>query len=113
MMKPRPCNKCGRFPKYCGATEQTTNGDYVVIYLQCSCGNATGSYRTVIEIIEAWNKEFGKPITNREWLESSSDEEFSKYIICRRGIDNPSCRDYVDCRECIGEWLKSEHRDVS
>ena len=61
--------------------------------------------------------EKGDPMTNREWLESLSDEEFAKYICyvncekyCAYYNNIDECR-HNSCKAGITEWLQEEHKE--
>lgn len=50
-------------------------------------------------------------MTNREWLNSLSDEEFLEnvYIFCcTLGI---RCEGGIKCKECSMNWLQKEHEE--
>ena len=53
-------------------------------------------------------------MTNREWLESLSDEELANNIYCL--INGPDllicCPKYDECNDCKLAWLQAEHKDV-
>lgn len=52
-------------------------------------------------------------MTNREWLESLSDEEFAKTMRdepCKHLWEKKRCCG-MDCNECTERWLQSEHKD--
>ena len=54
-------------------------------------------------------------MTNREWLESLSDEELAKNLVsCKYCIYRVSCREYPITRGCYRghyEWLQAEHKE--
>lgn len=61
-----------------------------------------------------------KPQTNRQWLESLSDEELARRIDILRGCDSciynedgksMFCNHTDDCREGIIKWLQAEHKE--
>lgn len=51
-------------------------------------------------------------MTNREWLENLSDEQWAKVIPCF-GLDNPfaNCPKNMDCIKCKIDWLNAEHKE--
>lgn len=52
-------------------------------------------------------------MTNREWLESLSDEELSNYLICKNCIVGDGGYDKCDTK-CIKNkilWLQAEHKE--
>lgn len=51
-------------------------------------------------------------ITNRQWLESLSDEQWAKMIPCFE-IGNPfaNCPKNIDCIKCKIDWLNAEHKE--
>ena len=53
-------------------------------------------------------------MTNREWLESLSDEELLNriYISCLTINDHPDCPRELSCRGCQLKWLNAEHKEV-
>ena len=60
-----------------------------------------------------------KPITNREWLESLSDEEFIDkvfYMFVTSGtcdkVSDTDCDAFGDCQKCRLTWLQQEHREL-
>lgn len=57
-------------------------------------------------------------MTNREWLESLSDEELAKELdkdckhFCKRFEAKTKCyKSYEDCVKGHLEWLQAEHKD--
>ena len=66
-------------------------------------------------------------MTNREWLMSLSDEDFSSNLLCIivnnemcsycENGDTEQCRSFSDstddCDRAFAKWLKAEHREVS
>ena len=51
-------------------------------------------------------------MTNREWLESLSDEELAKMIVCH-DYDRDSYDCPYDCINCKLAWLQAEHKDAN
>lgn len=59
-----------------------------------------------------------KPLTNRQWLESLSDDEFIDKLfymfvtsgICEHVPDN-ECNEDSDCQKCRLAWLQAEHNE--
>lgn len=54
-------------------------------------------------------------MTNREWLESLSDEEFSKEVLegaeCTMCVKGSYCfEDHPSCLENHIKWLQAEHK---
>lgn len=51
-------------------------------------------------------------MTNREWLESLSDEELLKiiYIYCV-AMKGGECPGGLSCKECQLKWLQAEHKE--
>lgn len=52
-------------------------------------------------------------MTNREWLNSLSDEELAKVVTiiekaCEQMCDAGLCKTYIDCDVCKANWLKKE-----
>ena len=54
-------------------------------------------------------------MTNREWLQSLSDEEVARFIhtSCPHDYCEWSCSADNDCLACITKWLQAEHKEVS
>ena len=54
-------------------------------------------------------------MTNREWIQSLSDEEVARFIhtSCPHDYCEWSCSADNDCIACITKWLKAKHREVS
>lgn len=55
-------------------------------------------------------------MTNREWLQTLTDEEFTKIILysceCCIGRGNKKkCLAQPSCREGMLKWLKQEHKE--
>lgn len=57
-------------------------------------------------------------MTNRQWLESLSDEEFVDklfYLFVTSGIcehvPDKECDEYYGCQECRLAWLQAEHKE--
>ena len=62
-------------------------------------------------------------MTNREWLESLSDEELAKFLIKRkvcticayhklyRSVCNSKTILRLNCSKGVIEWLQTEHKD--
>ena len=51
-------------------------------------------------------------MTNREWLETLSDNELLKVIyICCVAMNGGECPEGMTCRGCQIKWLNDEHRD--
>lgn len=55
-------------------------------------------------------------MTNREWLESLSDEEFVRIVCysckcCVGQSDFEECLKQSSCYEGRAEWLKKEHKE--
>ena len=48
-------------------------------------------------------------MTNREWLNTLTDEEFIYFLDCLKFCD--LCRTGVTCREHKLNWLKAEHEE--
>ena len=48
-------------------------------------------------------------MTNREWLNSLSDEEMAKAVLvtCCKQQKEP-CKEEIDCTVCLADWLKKE-----
>lgn len=58
-----------------------------------------------------------QPMTNRQWLETLSDEEFMENgfsDICKHCGNNSNCGGWnaeTVCKEGIVKWLKAEHKE--
>ena len=66
---------------------------------------------------QAKKQDHTKPMTNREWLESLSDEELAKFMLqadrcqyCATDI-NQCALNSKDCIDGKCEWLKAEHEE--
>ena len=61
-----------------------------------------------------------KILTNREWLESLTDEEFAKFIrfancsnSCAYGENNTHCYEKGACAQGRVKWLKQPHKEAN
>lgn len=78
-------------------------------------GDYCEEYETIKRCLERLAELEHKPlvnITNRQWLESLSNEQWAKAIPCF-GLDNPfaNCPKNIDCIQCKIDWLNAEHKE--
>lgn len=52
-------------------------------------------------------------MTNRQWLETCTDDELLNNIyICCVVMHDRGCPKVLSCRECQREWLNQQHKEV-
>ncbi|MDO4953350.1 MAG: Lar family restriction alleviation protein [Synergistaceae bacterium] len=102
----KPCPFCGS--KDLRAVKFTNNHASVV----CDkCFTYGPESKNEAAAIKTWNRR--RTMTNREWLNTLTDEELAKHIECIRRVD-PSiqkCPYGKFCPECKTTWLKEEHKE--
>lgn len=108
------------------ACEYDWNSDYFGCHLPCKTDDCWGK-QSCIEctqkyLLQQAEQSDTKPMTNREWLESLSDEELAGYLyslseqytniceICSNKYTKCSM-EYGKCSDGVSGWLQAEHKE--
>lgn len=84
----RKCENCKGYEEFCKKSKFN------------NCAEICNEYEPIVK-------------TNRQWLESLSDEEFNKFVVvtCNRCIYKPCNHSYANCTKGILAWLQAEHKE--
>lgn len=99
------------FEANCGAVDRVDGKPKAVVVIANAIAEIT---RLETELRQAKKQDHTKPMTNRAWLESLSDEEFVCELHNYNECDD--CGLVGECDSCLCDkqfvkWLKAEHKE--